>query len=118
MLGFGANNYGDVYGGAFEPDNFVIDFTNATQFRIVFTWDYGHWGRGTAARPLGQQGEQRARSSYEVGANFAADQDGVDSGWLAPPRRVLRLSHQDGRVPGQVHRRATTTRSPTATRSG
>ena len=81
MNGAGASTYGDVYNAAFEPDYHVIDFTNATQVRIVYVFD--RVGTGTQRLRWVNQADN-TEVLYES-ASFTADQDGVDSGWQALP---------------------------------
>jgi hypothetical protein len=81
MNGAAANTYGDIYNAAFEPDNNLIDFTNATQFRIVYEFD--RVGGGTI--------NVRWADKYDntnvlwESAGFTADQDPGDSGWQNLP---------------------------------
>jgi hypothetical protein len=81
MNGAAANTYVDVYGAAFEPDYHVIDFTNATQFRIVFVFD--RVGGGTQRLRWVNQADN-TEVLYESAA-FTTDQDGVDTGWQSIP---------------------------------
>ena len=81
MNGAAANTYVDAYNAAFEPDYHVIDFTNATQFRIVFVFD--RVGSGTQQLRWVNQANN-AEVLYESVA-FTTDQDGVDTGWQSIP---------------------------------
>lgn len=81
MNGGAANTYVDVYNAAFEPDYNVIDFTNATEFRIVFAFD--RVGTGTQRLRWVNQADN-TEILYES-VSFTTDQDGVDTGWQAIP---------------------------------
>ena len=73
--------YVDIYGAAFEPDNNVIDFDNATQFRVVWMWAYV--GTGTQNVRLVDKADNT--QVLWTSANISANQDGTDTGWINLP---------------------------------
>lgn len=75
--------YKDIYSAtAFDAEHLAwIDFTSATQCRIVFIWDY----IGTGAQQVRWVDmADNANVLWESGT-FTADQDPADSGWFAIP---------------------------------
>jgi hypothetical protein len=81
MLGVGANTWTDVYGAVGEPDNNLIDFENASQFRIVYTWDYV----GSGTQTLRFVNKANNAEVLYTSAGFTADQDPGDTGWVNLP---------------------------------
>lgn len=81
MNGAAANVYVDVYNAAFEPDNTVIDFGGATQFRIIFEFDRV----GTGTQQVRWVDKADNTNVLWEPAGFTVDQDGTDSGWLDLP---------------------------------
>jgi uncharacterized membrane protein len=74
-------SYVDVYSALFEPDNNVIDFTNATQFRILYEWDYV----GVGTQTVRWVNKANVAEVLWTSAGFTADQDPGDSGWQNLP---------------------------------
>jgi hypothetical protein len=71
----------DVYSALFEPDNNVIDFEGATQFRILYEWDY----IGVGTQTVRWVNKNNTAEVLWTSAGFTADQDPGDSGWQALP---------------------------------
>jgi len=82
MLGAAANTWFDVYGAAFEPDNNVIDFDGATQFRIV--WEYNYTA-STGTHTVRWVNQANNAEVLYTSSTFTAVQDGTDTGWQALP---------------------------------
>lgn len=67
---------------AFDEEHLsMIDFTNVTEVRIVWLWDYV----GTGAQQLRWVDQGNDANVLFESSTFTADQDPGDSGWFALP---------------------------------
>jgi FtsZ-binding cell division protein ZapB len=80
MTNIGAT-YKDIYSTAFDGEMSPINFTNATQFRILFMWDYVGSGTQTVWWVDAADNTNILWTSNGV----SADQDPGDSGWVDIP---------------------------------